>query len=258
MLHKIQQFYWDIDFLKSNSLIKSNDFGIPQKVREINYPLRLARYWFMLHLLKKESQSLGPIDVCEIGVDYGQMKLFLNAASSKNKVLINKWDAVDVKIQKKHLFKIGYDNFYEIDLENDKFSLSRKKYDVIIVLHLLEHLFDPEKLMKKISKNLKFNGVIIGGFPCLPDFLRQPRENKIRPIAKKYGHVSVFSKKRVIDIALKNNLTLEFYSGAYFMRKKGFFLENFKWWFKFNILFGALFPSWIGESYWLMRKKSQE
>jgi hypothetical protein len=112
--------------------------------------------------------------------------------------------------------------------------------------------------MKKISKNLKFNGVIIGGFPCLPDFLRQPRENKIRPIAKKYGHVSVFSKKRVIDIALKNNLTLEFYSGAYFMRKKGFFLENFKWWFKFNILFGALFPSWIGESYWLMRKKSQE
>jgi hypothetical protein len=38
------------------------------------------------------------------------------------------------------------------------------------------------------------------------------------------------------------------------MRHKGFFLENFAWWMRLNLLFGGLVPSWPGEIYWMMRK----
>jgi len=38
------------------------------------------------------------------------------------------------------------------------------------------------------------------------------------------------------------------------MRKKGFFLENSKLWMRFNLWFGAMFPSWPGELYWILRK----
>jgi len=77
---------------------------------------------------------------------------------------------------------------------------------------------------------------------------------KLRITAKKYGHVSVFSPERVHKMAADNGLKVEFLSGAFFMRKKGFFLENYTWWFKFNIWFGGMFPSWPGETYWVLRK----
>jgi hypothetical protein len=32
------------------------------------------------------------------------------------------------------------------------------------------------------------------------------------------------------------------------------FLENYQWWFKFNIWFCGMFPSWPGETYWVLRK----
>jgi hypothetical protein len=49
-------------------------------------------------------------------------------------------------------------------------------------------------------------------------------------------------------------LQTELLSGAFFMRKKGFRLENHAWWLRLNLAFGAMFPSWPGEIYWAWRK----
>jgi len=124
----------------------------------------------------------------------------------------------------------------------------------MILLHVLEHLFKPEALITKLVPHLKPGGMLIGGFPSTPESMAQLREDKIRQDAGKYGHVSVFSPQRVRDMAAANGLEVEFLSGAFFMRKKGFFLENYKWWLRFNLWFGALFPGWPGETYWILRK----
>jgi hypothetical protein len=55
-------------------------------------------------------------------------------------------------------------------------------------------------------------------------------------------------------MAVNSGLKVDFLSGAFFMRKKGFFLENTQLWMRFNLGFGALFPSWPGETYWVLRK----
>jgi 2-polyprenyl-3-methyl-5-hydroxy-6-metoxy-1,4-benzoquinol methylase len=253
----IKQLSWDIDFLKNNPAFQSDNYGIPPDARHINYPIRMVRYWFIYHFLREESARRGPLNVCEIGVDVGQMLGFLKAAVALggDKVELASWDAVDAIIREDILQRVGYNQFYQVDLESPEFALSNdKQYDVMILTHVLEHLFKPEALMNKIVHHLKPGGMLIGGFPSTPEFMAQSREDKIRPIARKYGHVSVFSTERVRRMAKEAGLEVEFLSGAFFMRKKGFFLENTKWWLRFNLWFGATFPNWPGEVYWILRK----
>lgn len=252
----LPQLSWNVGFLKNNPVFKSKHYGIPVEIKSINYPIRLVRYWFIYHFLRIHSNKAPAMDVCEIGVDVGQMLGFIKGAEANGAEAIHfaSWDAVDVIVQKEILLRAGYNQFYEVNLESTDFTLSDKNYDVMILLHVLEHLFEPEVLIKKLMKNLKPGGIIIGGFPSLPKYMEAKREAKIRPTASKYGHVSVFSPERVYKMATDNGLEVEFLSGGFFIRKKGFFLENYQWWFKFNIWFGAMFPSWPGETYWMLCK----
>lgn len=247
----IPQLSWNFDFLKNNPVLKAESYGIPEEVKHIHYPIRLVRYWFMYHFLREEAKCKNTLDVCEIGVDTGQMLAFMHAAGDIKEIA--SWDAVDCLIRREILEPVGYKNFYEIDLESADFALN-KSYDAMILLHVLEHLFHPEALIGKIVPHLKAGGMLIGGFPSLPESMRVERELKIRSKARKFGHVSVFSPERVRALAKENGLEVEFISGAFLMRKKGFFLENYPWWFRFNLWFGSLFPSWPGEIYWILRK----
>lgn len=253
----IKQLKWDVDFLKNNPAFQSDNYGIPADARHISYPIRMVRYWFIYHFLREESERRGALDVCEIGVDVGQMLGFLKAAVALGggRVDLNSWDAVDALIREDVLGRVGYNKFYQVDLESPEFRLSDdKQYDVMIVLHVLEHLFKPEELVGKIVPHLKSGGMLIGGLPSTPKTFAQGREDKIRARARKFGHVSVFSPERVREMAAMHGLEVEFLSGAFFMRKKGFFLENTKWWLRFNLWFGAKFPNWPGETYWILRK----
>ncbi|MBI3221781.1 MAG: class I SAM-dependent methyltransferase [Nitrosomonadales bacterium] len=250
------QLCWDVKFLKDNPAFQTDNYGIPADARHIHYPIRMVRYWFIYHFLREESARKGGLDVCEIGVDVGQMLGFLKAAMELggDKVTLSSWDAVDALIREETLRRVGYNNFYQVDLESPEFGLSDKPYDVMILLHVLEHLFKPEELIAKLVPHLKPGGILIGGFPSTPQCMLKSREQKIRSSAAKFGHVSVFSLQRVRDMAAANGLQVEFLSGAFLMRKKGFFLENYQWWLRFNLWFGAMFPSWPGEIYWILRK----
>lgn len=253
------QLDWDVEFLKNNPLLQSEDYGIPAAVKHIRYPVRLMRYWFMYHFLRDEAAKKGALDVCEIGVDVGQMLGFMHAAEKHGgeKVALTTWDAVDAFIREDLLRSVGYGQFYQADLESPEFTLGDKQYDAMILLHVLEHLYEPEVLMSKIVGNLKPGGMMIGGFPSLPQGMLAKREAQLRATRRKFAHVSVFSPERVRSMAESNGLEVEFLSGAFFMRKKGFFLENQKGWLRFNLWFGALFPSWPGETYWILRKPAK-
>jgi len=98
------------------------------------------------------------------------------------------------------------------------------------------------------------DGIVIGGMPVMPHFLAFAYEKKLREKFLPGGHISVFSVKRIKEMARQNGLKVEFVKGAYFMRSRGFFLENFSWWMRFNLFFGALFPSCGSEVYWMVRK----
>jgi hypothetical protein len=240
-------YNWDLSVFDAQQWIK-NAFAKPRTTR---YPVKMLRYWFMYNLIREEQVRLGrPLRVCEIGVDRGQMLRFMRDAGFAD---IDCWIAVDCKLQPE-LAESGYTRQVEANVDAPDFCLD-EQYDVIIVLHLLEHLFEPEMLVNRLTAALMPSGVVIGGFPTTPKWLESYWQKRIRLTASKFGHVSVFSPQRIKDMAESNGLSLDFISGAFFLRKSGSFLENIKGWLRFNLLWGAFFPGLGGEIYWSMRKE---
>jgi len=237
---------WSLSVIDVQNWVKVK-FAKPRPTR---YPVKLLRYWFMYNLIREERIRLGrPLRVCEIGVDQGQMLRFMRDTGFSD---IACWVAIDCRLQPE-LRKSGYTRQIEANVDLPDFSLD-EEYDVIVVLHLLEHLFEPEKLVARLSPALVPGGVVIGGFPVTPKWLASYWQKRIRLTASKFGHVSVFSPRRVKNMAQSCELNLDFISGAFFLRKSGSFLENYKGWLRLNLLWGALFPSLGGEIYWRMCK----
>lgn len=56
-------------------------------------------------------------------------------------------------------------NVFEVDLDQPALGFLKKKFDVIVVAELLEHLKDPERLITQISELLKDGGVILLSLP---------------------------------------------------------------------------------------------
>jgi SAM-dependent methyltransferase len=248
-----QPLDWDIDFLATNPVVRTRRFGIPTEAKSVRYPIRLLRYWFGYHLLRVEAERAGrPLDVAEIGVHTGQFLEFVRSAPVVP--AIGRWTAVDAVMLTEKLRKAGYDDFHEANLEAPAFDLPHD-YDAAVLLHVLEHLFEPEVALKKIAARMRPGGVLIGGFPVLPNFLVASRQKSVRKTAQPMGHVSVFSPERVVRMGEAAGCTTEFKSGAFFMRSKGSALENSARWLRFNLRWGGMFPGWPGEIYWLMRKR---
>lgn len=238
--------------MADNPTVRAKRFGMPAEAKEVRYPLRLLRYWFGYQLLREECLRAGrPLTVAEIGVHRGQMLEFVKSAPAG--VSWSKWTAVDAVMLTGKLKKAGYEDFYEANLEDPAFALPGT-YDCAILLHVLEHLFHPEEALKKIAAGIAPGGSLIGGFPVVPGMFAGVREKQVRQTAGPMGHVSVFSPARVRKMAKEAGLVTEFHSGAFFMRSKGSPLENSAAWMKFNLFWGARFPGWPGEIYWLMRK----
>lgn len=237
---------WNLAVIDAQNWVKD----IFVKPRVTRYPVKLLRYWFMYNLIREERTRLGrPLRVCEIGVDRGQMLRFTRDAGFTD---IESWVAVDCRLQPE-LRESGYTRQIEANVDLPDFFLD-EKYDVIIVLHLLEHLFEPEQLTQRLSAALAPGGVMIGGFPVTPKWAASYWQKRIRRTASKFGHVSVFSPRRVENMANSSGLCLDFISGAFLIRKTGSFIENSRIWLRLNLLFGALFPALGGEIYWRMRK----
>jgi SAM-dependent methyltransferase len=237
--------------------------GIPEDIRAIRYPFRLLRYWIAHELLAAEAQRRdgAALRVCEIGVDRGQMLRFSAAAlqSEGRPLPWREWDAVDCSPCHESLQKAGYSQVMQIDAEDaDQMAqLPRGRYDVVILLHVLEHLYQPGRVLADIARSLRPGGIIIGGCPATPEFARTFWQRRLRRKQLRLPrgrHVSVISGPLLSRWSEYLGMETELMTGAFFMRKKGFALENHAWWLKLNLAFGALFPSWPGEIYWSWRK----
>ena len=225
---------WSLNTILSQKWVKHISCS-PKNITR--YPTKLLRYWFMHNLIKDEQTRLErPLRICEIGVDRGQMLSFCRDAKD---IEIDHWVAIDCHLRPE-LKLAGYSSEQEADVDKSDFVLN-EKYDVIIVLHLLEHLFEPEKLVQRLSQGLTSEGIIIGGFPVMPHWGIAYQQKKIRRKSSKFGHVSVFSPQRVKQMAASAGLDAQFMSGAFLLRKTGAWIENHSIWMKINLCFGAMF-----------------
>lgn len=222
----------------------------------------MLRYWYVAELLLAERRRLGrSLAVLEIGVDRGQMKAFIDGIPQQGSAapLYESWCAADAKPQQAALIAAGYAACSTLNLDDntslaDFSAMHTKQYDVVILLHVLEHLSHPERAVTFVCTTLKDGGIALGGFPVLPSSLATIRERQLKRTAQPFGHVSAFSPSRVRNMARGAGMACEYAAGAFAVRASGSFLENHAWWLRLNVAFGALLPSWPGEIYWQFRK----
>jgi SAM-dependent methyltransferase len=252
-----QLYQWDLTTLSENQALKEAEFGVNASSQRTRYSVRALRYWIADQLMRRESETQGrSLKIAEIGVDRGQMLLFTKGVPDQKKApLFHQWDALSLRIDESRLKKVGYSRLIQMNIEEDKEGID-SDYDVVIVLHILEHLYDPESALIRIRKLLRPGGIIIGGFPGIPRYLRRWREKHLRTKAAPWGHVSSFSSGRVKSMAKNTNLNLDHITGTFFFRASGSWMENHAAWIRLNLLFGACLPSYGGELYWVMRKPS--
>lgn len=232
-----------------------NKAKVWKSIKHSRYPFKMLRYWFMYHMIREEFTHFGrSLDCVEIGIDKGQMLHFLRDAGFGG---IRSWVGVDIEITPE-AEKAGYTHLIQADVESSECFLDGK-HDVIILLHVLEHLYDPERVLEKLVSHLKPGGIIIGGFPVLPHFLVAYWQKRLRIIMGSNGHVSAFSPQRIRKMAKNCRLNTEFLSGAFFTRNSGSIIEENRLWMRLNLLYGALFFKSLGsEIYWLMRRPKEQ
>ena len=143
----------------------------------------------------------------EYGKNFFKNKKILDVGGGTNPVFKNANTYIlDFKVQKemKKLFRKRY---YEKDIEN---KTIKKKFDIIFLMHTMEHFKYPGKAMKNIKNLLKKDGKL---FVEIPNFNYYIKKNTYYSIF--HQHLSLFTLKH-----LKN--LLNFYS----MKIEKLFIED--------------------------------
>jgi len=227
--------------------------GLSRKQAARKFPTRLTRYLIPVVWMERLRDQLGrPLRVCEIGTGSGQMRTFVDfmAASlpGAHKPLWQVWHGFDIAPQKEKLARAGYDVVEELNAD-EPLQREFRGYDVVLLLHVLEHLKDPEESFPRLAAACDPETAIIIGVPASAEFLARYREEQLR---KKYlpgGHWCKFSPVRLRRLMASAGLGSTELSGAFFLRASGLFLEDYRWWFRLNLQMAGLFSWWPGEVY---------
>jgi len=192
------------------------------------------------------------LTVLDAGCSNGEIKTYLGDTKRL------KWIGVDWRVDEQALSGLGYDRIYQHDL-NKSLPLPDGSVDVVVFLHVAEHLPNPIDTVTELSRIVRPGGVLLGGSPILPKAIaRWRRRQHLRAFqkgARKPGeHIQSFSPHDWREFLASTGLTLEMINGAFFCRWSGSPLESMRWWIRLNQLWGAVFPSLGGELYVVGRK----
>lgn len=263
-------FMWDPRWIAENEVMRSNLLELKKKATATKYPLRSVRYWWTVEAIKDEVRQLGGVaTIADVGAERGRMKLLSGDLTGV------KWIGLDADVSHPALAAAKYDETYACDF-NKYLPLPDASVDIVICLHVFEHLEDTDKAMEEIARILKPGGIFLAGTPVTPKMASLVRQRYLRKKAvrreaayqervrtgtqttertRPFPHLNKFWPGRWKDLVEKHDLYLDFITGAHLIRWSGNPLENYKWWMRLNQAWGGMFPSLGREVYLQARKK---
>ena len=127
--------------------------------------MRLGKVWLTLELLRQSGMNLAEKKIFDYG--FGAGTLFHYLPKTANLFGVEQdpkvCEEVAVKIKKKWYGEV---DLAPIEIERwTEHRLLKQKYDLIICSHVLEHLPEPEKLLKVLGECLSPTGRIVGLVP---------------------------------------------------------------------------------------------
>ena len=231
-------------------------FGVePAKVK---YRLRLARYPALAESLEgwlqtRSTQAEKP-KLLDIGAGFGRTFLYLQGQG-----IDAHFDLLGMDIDPHRKDDVFADKPWLIEQGDAEGPLkyADDSFDVIVCEQLLEHLHQPELLLKEIRRILRPGGLFVCGVPIFVEPVAKLRRWRVA----KYGlggsdHIQTYSlvsiRKQLAPYFDEQEVRgFRIISGG-LLRK----LENHAWWYKFNRQLGRWFPRFCIEIQLLVKPKA--
>ena len=229
--------------------------------------MRLAKVWLALELLRQSGMNLAEKKIFDYG--FGAGTLFHYLPKTANLFGVEQdpkvCEEVAAKIKKKWGGRV---DLAPIEIERwTEHRLLKQKYDLIVCSHVLEHLPEPEGLLKVLGECLSPTGRIVGLVP-------------IHERAENPHHVQKASKGVILSWAKSSGLEVEKYlegdpwlywlqpiythdAGAWHMVSQGISLGSGflalllgpRMWARLGRIFGALTGSLPTQAAFILKKR---
>ena len=148
----------------------------------------------------------------DVGPGSGRWINFLKEQKSKKIYAVDISDKV-IDINKKNCNKI-----FKLDFEKKKIPLRNNYIDLVICLEVLEHIRQPDFLIKEIMRLLKKDSIAVFSIPNILSFSSRVRVVLgLLPtaIVSDPTHIKFYRKKDIIKIFSIFNIKLKFYSSSF-------------------------------------------
>ncbi len=249
---RFQFLRWPLDLFDESAELRQDDFPLSASAKRTRYPIRAMRYWWAVCAILDEARRLQrPPVVADLGCERGMTKRLCPPWPGM------RWIGLDSDVSHPMLSKAAYDETHPCDFDQP-LPLPDHSVDIVVCLHVFEHLPRPEFTLAEIRRLLRPGGILLAGSPTAPDWVNGFMERRFaRALAAgqraKGSHVHGFSPRRWRELTRREGFVVEFLCGSHMMRLTGSRLENFRWWIRLNQLWGALFPALGSEVYFQAR-----
>jgi SAM-dependent methyltransferase len=242
---RFQYLKWNLNLFRNSLELRKNSFPLDCNTKDSKYPIRVLRYWWVISAIEDELKYIKSPVIADIGCDKAILKRLLPTIPGAK--IIGMDLAEQLENNMKYIELAKYDKLIPCNLDVG-IPLPDSSVDILVNLHVLEHLPRPKFAIAEFARILRPGGLLLLGFPVLPKFLSKIRQKKYDKqfangtrVLGQHQHAFWPSKARLL--VEKENLKIDFILGTYFIRKMGAFWENSAMWMRINQIWGSLFPS---------------
>ena len=191
-------------------------------------------YFYLLKLLNS-SQVVSKKSFLDVGCGVGAISLYL-ASQGKEVVGIDVSSrAIDIANQAKEANKFSNVRFV---LNSAEKFVPGRKFEVILLIEVIEHIKDDEGLLEKIFSWLKEEGYLVLTTPSSENIMF--KLGLYKEFDKKVGHLRRYTKKEIIELLEKNGFEIVYYSARESLLRSILFTTRLSFLIKF--IKGPLVP----------------
>ena len=150
---------WPLTVFDQSEELRKQDFPLKEAAKSTRFPVRALRYWWVICAIQEEVQRLSsaPI-IADAGCDSGALKRFSPPVRGAH------WVGMDLPNKlhsnRKYLELACYDELVSCNLDSG-IPLNESSVDIVICLHVLEHLPRPEFTIGELARILRSGGLML-------------------------------------------------------------------------------------------------
>lgn len=240
-------------FVRNRPQFDRADFPVKQHLKTGLYPQRMMRYYIANEAAASEARlRASKLTLVDLGCERGLLKMLCSGAFEAH------WCGLDWNLGRPSLKAAADDELHQADFDKP-LPVPDAYADVVVSLHVFEHLPRPKFTVSEVRRVLKPGGVFVFGVPVAPPVFAAIREIQYRREVvtgdRRVGrHINKFTPGRVRDMLETSGFRLEWETGTHLFRWSGSFFENSVTWLRINQMWGRLLPT-LGREFYVVGRK---